>query len=71
MTLEVRAFGDANSIMEKVRELRLMGLVQGIDFDFSFIPYSYNYSTDEEVRKHAVFTFYTEKYATFYALKWI
>ena len=71
MSIDVKAVGDANFIMEKVRELRSMGLVQGIDFDFSFIPYSYHYGCDKEIKKHAVFTFYAEKYATFYALKWI
>jgi len=71
MSIDVKAFGDANFITEKVRELKSMGLVQGIDFDFSFIPHSYHYNPIEEVRKHAVFTFYAEKYATFYALKWI
>lgn len=70
MTAEFKAFGDANSVMEKVKELRSIGLIQGTDFDFKFIPYSFDYETNDEVRKHAVFTFYTEKYATFYILKW-
>lgn len=71
MTIPIKVYGDANSSMEKVRELRSANLVQGIDFDFSFVP-GYTMNTyGDECRKHTVFIFYTEKYATFYALKWI
>jgi hypothetical protein len=58
-----------NEIMDIVRELREQGLMQGKDFDFA-----YNQSKwDEmigEIPTHTVFTFYTEKYASFVALKY-
>jgi hypothetical protein len=58
-----------NEIMDIVREIREYGLVQGKDFDFA-----YNQSKwDEmigEIPTHTVFTFYTEKYASFVALKY-
>ena len=60
---------DASRIMEIVRELRLMGLIQGTDFDFA-----YNQSRwDEmigEIPKTTVFMFYTEKWASWFALKY-
>jgi hypothetical protein len=55
-------------IMEIVRELRSQGLVQGKDFDFA-----YNQSKwDEmigEIPRHTLFTFYNDKQATMFALK--
>ena len=48
-------------IMEVVRELRSQKIAQGIDFDFAYRP-SENLT---------VFTFYTEKYATLFALKYL
>jgi len=69
MSIDVKIFGDANLVMDKVRELRTAKLVQGIDFDFAF----YQSKWDDmigEIPKNAIFTFYTDKYATFYALKW-
>ena len=60
----------ANEVLEIVKELRQQGLVQGTDFDFS-----YNQSRWDpmigEVPKSAIFSFYTEKYATMFALKYI
>jgi hypothetical protein len=57
-------------VLEMVKELRQQGLVQGEDFDFA-----YNQSRwDEmigEIPKSAIFSFYTEKYATMFALKYI
>ena len=69
MSVKIKVFGDANSVMDKVRELRSTGLVQSVDFDFAF----YQSKWDDmigEIPKNAIFTFYTDKYATFYALKW-
>jgi len=61
---------NAIETMEIVRELRQRGMVQGKDFDFS-----YNKSTEYIMAKasmpnHTNFTFYTDKYATFFALKY-
>ena len=60
----------ASDVLDMVRELRAQGLTQGKDFDFA-----YNQSRwDEmigEVPNSAIFSFYTEKYATMFAIKYI
>jgi hypothetical protein len=62
---------DASRAMEIVKELRSSGLVQGEDFDFRYKPSEDNNFTYEDViRKHTVFVFYKEKYATLFALKY-
>ena len=61
----------ATTIMDIVRELRAQGLAQGTDFDFAFSPAKYNNDGwDPVTPRHAVFTFYSEKYATLFALKY-
>jgi hypothetical protein len=68
--IQVTVKCDAGQGMELVRELRSAGLVQGKDFDFVYHPYTYDNFTGEHCRRHVVFAFYTEKYGTFYTLKW-
>lgn len=46
-----------------------MGWVQGKDFDFSYIISTLE-NWNEVLPKHTVFTFYTEKYASYFALKY-
>ncbi len=58
-----------NDIMDIVRELRSSGLVQGKDFDFAFHQSRWD-DMIGEIPKETVFTFYTEKYATLFALKY-
>ncbi len=61
----------ANEILEMVKDLRQQGLVQGQDFDFKYQPSVWdNFSGDAVHNQHTVFYFYTEKYATFFQLKW-
>lgn len=61
----------ANEIMEIVKEVRAMGLVQGKDFNFAFYQATWNDSTFEAVSpKHTIFTFYEERWATLFSLKW-
>lgn len=61
----------ANDTMDIVRELRAQGLIQGHDFDFAFSQAKYNNDGWEAVTpRQAVFTFYSEKYATLFALKY-
>lgn len=67
--IEVTVDCDANRAMELVRELRAAGLVQSKDFDFVFHPSTWD-GFSAERQRHVVFAFYTEKYGTFYALKW-
>ena len=51
--------------MEIVRELRQQGMVQGTDFEFTYVR-----STEYNMPKHAIFAFHKDKYATFFALKY-
>lgn len=58
-------------IMEIVKVLREQGLVQGKDFDFAYNkPMFDNFSYEAVHRRHTVFTFYNEKQATLFALKY-
>jgi hypothetical protein len=72
LAIEVAIFHrKADDIMNIVRSLRDQGLVQGVDFDFAFHNAIYNNDSWEAVSpRQTVFTFYTEKYATLFALKW-
>jgi hypothetical protein len=58
-----------NEIMEIVRELREQGLMQGKDFDFAYNQTKWD-DMIGEIPTHTIFTFYTEKYASFVALKY-
>lgn len=49
-----------NDTIEIVRSIREQGLVQGKDFDFSYI----------QNPEQAIFKFYEEKWATFFSLKY-
>ena len=60
----------ANEVLEIVKELRQQGLVQGEDFDFAYNQGRWDEMIGE-VPKSAIFSFYTEKYATMFALKYI
>ena len=59
----------ANEILDLVRELRAQGSVQGKDFDFAFTQGGWNEMTGDYPNS-TVFTFYTDKYATLFALKY-
>ena len=70
MSLEVAVFHkDADDTMRIVRELRQQGLVQGKDFDFAFNQSRWD-DMIGEIPKQTIFTFYTERYATLFALKY-
>ena len=57
--------------MEIVRELRKQGMIQGKDFDFAYNRVYDDGIIDYKIAKsHVKFTFYKEKYATFFILKW-
>jgi len=60
---------DPSEIMELVRNLRSEGFVQGQDFDFAFHQSKWDEMIGE-IPKHTVFTFYIEKHATLFALKY-
>jgi hypothetical protein len=65
----VRIRGNANSIMDIVRDLRAKGMTQGVDFDFAFKRALWT-DVIEPVPSHAVFTLYSEKQGTFFSLQY-
>jgi hypothetical protein len=70
LSLEVAVFHKtADDTMRIVRELRQQGLVQGKDFDFAFNQSRWD-DMIGEIPKQTIFTFYTERYATLFALKY-
>jgi hypothetical protein len=57
--------------MEIGQELRSMGYIQGVDFDYAFYQEKYdNFSHDPIQVRHAVFTFYNDSNASYFALRW-
>ena len=57
--------------MEIVQEIKQQGMIQGKDFDFSYHPSKYHADHDiYTTTAIANFIFYTEKYATFFVLKY-
>ena len=66
----IKIYGDdPPRILEIVRELREFGLVQGTDFDFALHQSKWD-NMIGEIPKNTIFTFYTEKWATWFALKY-
>jgi len=60
-----------DEVISVVREMRKNGMIQGKDFDFKYEPATYDTDGWEAVSpRQTVFTFYDEKYATWFALKW-
>jgi hypothetical protein len=60
---------DANEILYIVLRLRADGLVQGKDFDFAYHQSHWDGMTGD-VPSKTVFTFYEERYASLFALKY-
>ena len=61
----------AKRTMEIGQELRTMGYVQGVDFDYAYYQEKYdNFSHEPVVKQHARFTFYNDSNASYFALKW-
>ena len=61
-----------NEIMDIVKELRHQGLVQGTHFDFAYHQPSYAPITGHFIEdRYTLFTFYEDKYATLFALKYV
>ena len=57
-------------IMEMVYQLRSQGLWQGKDFDLAHYPELYDTFAGTTRERHTIFTFYAEKYATLFAIKY-
>ena len=63
---------NAAETMHLVQEVRAWGLVQGVDFDFAYHPPLYHERNPGYDRpSFAEFTFYTERYATMFKLKYL
>ena len=58
-----------NEIIDLVKELRASGMVQGKDFDFAFYQTRWDPMIGD-VKGFTSFTFYEEKLATLFALKY-
>lgn len=56
--------------MEIVNELRNTGYVQGKDFDFAYYPTVQHRFNGPTKSACVIFTFYDDKLATFFILKW-
>jgi hypothetical protein len=62
----------AKRTMEIGHELRNMGYIQGVDFDYAYYQEKYdNFSHEPIVKRHARFTFYNDSNASYFALRWI
>ena len=61
-----------DEILTIVRSMREAGMVQGKDFDFAYNKASYDDLGYEAVTpEHTIFKFYDERWATWFALKWV
>lgn len=69
--VDVILYITAKRTMEIGQELRTMGWIQGVDFDYAYYQEKYdNFSHDPIVKRHARFTFYNDTNASYFALKW-
>jgi hypothetical protein len=61
----------AKRTMEIGHELRSMGWVQGVDFDYAYYPEKCdNFSYYPIVKQHSRFTFYDDSNASYFMLRW-
>jgi len=72
--IDVRLTGiKVDTILDIVRELRQVGLVQGQDFDFAYTPEKYKYDLSDSatlVKRHTVFSFYNDGLASWFGIKY-
>jgi len=60
-----------NEVMEVVRDLRSQNMTQGIDFDFAYNQTAWDPITGHHISgPHTIFTFYKDKLATLFILKY-
>lgn len=61
----------ANEVLDIVKSLRDSGLVQDRDFNFAFTPATWDsFNGDPSIPSSARFTFYDDKWSTWFNLKW-
>ena len=72
MTQQVILHIDVSRTLEIVSELKQMGWIQGIDFDFAYHKSKYDYHWQYEIEPNrAIFTFYNDINASYFTLKWL
>ena len=58
-------------VLNIVTELRQIGWVQGVDFDFAYYNEKWDdFSSEPIVEQHTVFTFYNDSNASYFMLRW-
>lgn len=58
-------------VLNIVTELRQMGWVQGVDFDFAYYNEKWDdFSSEPIIEQHTVFTFYNDSNASYFMLRW-
>ena len=68
---EIKVYRSLDKVLDIVQNLRDEGLMQGVDFDFSWIPENnYGFYNEEQYKKHVIFTFYNNELAMMFALKY-
>ena len=68
---EFKIYRSLDKVLEIVYTLRKDGLVQGQDFDFTWVPENnYGFYNEEAYKKHVIFTFYNDELAMMFALKY-
>ncbi len=70
--MDVKLFDiTATRASEIVNDLKGMGLVLHKDFDFAYVPPKWDdFSYEGVERKHTRFTFYNDKHATMFSLRY-
>ena len=72
MAIEVILYDKGPMLVTEIaKELQRQGYKINVDFDYAYHPPVYNHFGHEEpTRRFTVFTFYNEKYATLFSLKY-
>lgn len=69
--IDVKTEFPLERVLAIVRLLRQDGYMQGVDFDFRFIPEQHDsFSYQSVVQKHTIFSFYDEELAMMFTLKY-
>ena len=71
MSEEIIVHLNASKTVDLVNQLKADGLIMHQDFEWEYIPGTYDYHTMETGKPHAVFTFTEPKHAVLYAMKWL
>jgi hypothetical protein len=62
---------NATQMLDVVHELKTIGLVVGVDFDFQYTPGSWDWEAIKQIPRKTEFTFYNEEAATYFSLKYL